>query len=231
MEGPNPDTIKLRFIWIDQDGRYNCKNVYYPGQVQVEYNLETSRQTEKELVQVLTKVLGHSSQDNEYRLIKKEALSSSDANSLPSQPRVKKEKESASYPNVNETEEYHQMASMEAGATTHLGRDAATNEPIASKDRQEHSPNTAPLPSLKLRIKKEVKYYSNADGSQVVYNDYTTSHSALDESSEAQSSPSSVTVQTMLQDLGVEANNEEDEVKEALPLPKIKYDLMHQYHY
>ena len=120
---------------------------------------------------------------------------------------------------------------MEVGATTNLDREAATNEPIASKDRQEHSPNTAPLPSLKLRIKKEVKYYSNADGSQVVYNDYTTSHSALDESSEAQSSPSSVTVQTMLQDLGVEANNEEDQVKEALPLPKIKYDLMHQSHY
>ena len=197
MEGPNPNTIKLRFIWIDQDGRYNCKNVYYPGQVQVEYILETSRQTEKELVQVLTKVLGHPSQDNESRPIKKEALSSSDANSLPSQPRVKKEKESASYPNVNETEAYPQMASMEVGATTHLDREAATNEPIASKDRQEHSPNTAPLPSLKLRIKKEVKYHSNADGSQVVYNDNTTSHSALDESSEAQSSPSSVTVQTM----------------------------------
>ena len=208
MEGPNPNTIKLRFIWIDQDGRYNCKNVYYPGQVQVEYNLETSRQIEKKLVQVLTKVLGHPSQDNESRPIKKEALSSSDANSLPSQPRVKKEKESASYPNVNETEAYPQMALMEVGATTHLDREAATNEPIASKDRQEHSPNTAPLPSLKLRIKKEVKYYSNADGSQVVYNDYTTSHSALDESSEAQSSPSSVTAKTMLQDLGIEANNE-----------------------
>merc|ERR1711955_63111 len=168
MEGPNPNTIKLKFIWIEQDGRYNCKNVNYPEQVQVEYNPETSRQIEKELVQVLMKVLGHPSQDNESRPIKKEALSSSDANSLPSQPRVKKEKESASYPNINETEEYPQMASMEAGATTHLDRDAATNEPIASKDRQEYSPNTAPLPSWKLRIKKEVKYYSNADGNQVV---------------------------------------------------------------
>ena len=99
---------------------------------------------------------------------------------------------------------------MESRATTHLDREAATNEPTASKDRQEHSPNTASLSPLKLRTKKEVEYYSNADGSQVVYNDYTTIHSASDESSEAQSSPSSVTAQTMLQDLDVEANNEED---------------------
>jgi len=76
---------------------------------------------------------------------------------------------------------------MKIGKTTHLNREAPTDVSITAKDRQ-HSPNTASSPSLKLRIKKEAKYYSIADGSQGVNNDYTTSHSALDESSEAQSS-------------------------------------------
>ena len=36
----------------------------------------------------------------------------------------------------------------------------------------------------------------------------------------------SVTIQTMLEDLGVEANNEEDEVKEVLPLPNIDSEVL-----
>ena len=36
----------------------------------------------------------------------------------------------------------------------------------------------------------------------------------------------SVTIRTMLEDLGVEANNEEDEVKEVLPLPNIDSEVL-----
>ena len=35
----------------------------------------------------------------------------------------------------------------------------------------------------------------------------------------------SVTIRTMLEDLGVEANNEENEVKEVLPLPNIDSEV------
>ena len=92
---------------------------------------------------------------------------------------------------------------METGPTRPLNGDVAgkaANERNnnATANGPYYSSNAEPLPSLKLRIKKEVKYISNADGSQVVYNDYTTSHSTLDEASNAQNHSSHLSHDTSL---------------------------------